>query len=60
VRTALSSLQFVEKDSIKADIKTKKVTFSADKSQFDFDKVKAAIAAQGFPDVKLITPPGTT
>jgi hypothetical protein len=57
VRDALSSLQFVEKETIKADVKTKKVEFSADKTQFDFPKVKAAIAAKGFDEVKLLSGP---
>jgi hypothetical protein len=57
VRDALSSLQFVEKTTIKADVKTKRVEFSADKTQFDLAKVKAAIAAKGFEEVKLISGP---
>ena len=57
MRDALSSLQFVEKETIKADVKTKKVEFSADKTQFDFPKVKAAIAAKGFDEVKLLSGP---
>ena len=60
MRDALSTLQFVEKDTIKADVKTKRVEFSADKTQFDFPKVKAAIAAKGFEEVKLISGPKTT
>lgn len=59
MRDALSSLQFVEKQTIKADVKTKRVEFSADKSQFDFDKVKAAISAKGFDEVKLVSGPKT-
>jgi hypothetical protein len=60
VRDALSSLQFVEKETIKTDIQTKKVEFSADKTQFDFAKVKAAIAAKGYEEVKLISGPKKT
>jgi len=58
VRNALGTLQFVEKDNINADVKTKKVTFNVDKSKWDFDKVKSAIADKGFKDVKLISGPG--
>jgi hypothetical protein len=58
VRSALSTLQFVEKDKIDADIKTKHVTFNVDKSKWDFDKVKSAIAEKGFKDVKLVSGPG--
>jgi hypothetical protein len=60
VRDALSTLQFVEKDTIKANVQTKRVEFSADKTQFDFPKVKAAIAAKGFDEVKLISGPKAT
>ena len=60
MRDALSTLQFVEKDTIKADVQTKRVEFSADKTHFDFPKVKAAIAAKGFEEVKLISGPKTT
>ena len=60
MRDALSTLQFVEQGTIKADVKTKRVEFSADKTQFDFPKVKAAIAAKGFEEVKLISGPKTT
>jgi hypothetical protein len=38
-------------------VKSKKVTFVADKTHFDFSKVKAALAAQGFPKVTLLTGP---
>lgn len=58
MRNALGTLQFVEKDNINADVKTKKVTFNVDKSKWDFDKVKSAIADKGFKDVKLISGPG--
>jgi hypothetical protein len=58
VRNALGTLQFVEKDKIETDIKTKHVTFNVDKSKWDLDKVKAAIADKGFKDVKLISGPG--
>jgi hypothetical protein len=57
VRDALTSLQFVEPSSIKADTQTKRVTFSADKTKFAFDKVKAAIVEKGFAEVKLISGP---
>ena len=60
MRDALSTLQFVEKDTIKANVQTKRVEFSADKTHFDFPKVKAAIAAKGFEEVKLISGPKTT
>jgi hypothetical protein len=59
VRSALKTLQFVEKDKpITADIKTQQVIFTVtDKKKFDLDKVKDALKAKGFPKASVLAGP---
>jgi hypothetical protein len=58
VAKALSPLQFVEKDSIRASVKQKRVIFTvADSTKFDEAKAKDALAAAGFPGAKVIAAP---
>jgi hypothetical protein len=59
VRSALKTLQFVEKDQpINADVTTQQVVFTVtDKKKFDLDKVKEALKAKGFPKAELLAGP---
>jgi hypothetical protein len=58
VRKALGSLQFVEKASVTADIKSKRVTFQVkENNQLDMERVKTALKNAGFPEVEVITAP---
>jgi hypothetical protein len=59
VRSALQSLQFVEKDkTIEADVQTQQVIFTVtDKQKFDADKVKEALKAKGFPKAEVLAGP---
>ncbi len=58
MRHALETLQFVEKASIRTDIVSKEASFTVkDPAQFDFAKVKGAIAKAGYEQVELIKSP---
>jgi hypothetical protein len=59
VRSALQSLQFVEKDKpIDADVETQQVVFTVtDKQKFDPDKVKEALKGKGFPKAEVLAGP---
>jgi hypothetical protein len=58
VRKALEPLQFVEQASIKADIKTKRVTFDVvPQKQLDLTKIKDGLEKQGFSEVKVLAQP---
>jgi hypothetical protein len=59
VRSALKSLQFVEKDQpIDADVETQQVVFTVtDKQKFDVDKLKDALKAKGFPKAEVLAGP---
>jgi hypothetical protein len=58
VRKALYSLQFVEKDSVTADITTKRATFRVkDNANLDVGQVKAALEEVGFKNARHISGP---
>ena len=59
MRNALATLPWVEQDSIKTDVNTQEASFRLkDKSQFDFEQLKKALANQDFPNVTLKHGPG--
>jgi hypothetical protein len=54
VRDALATLPWVEHSSIETDTNTQEVRFRLkDKSKFDVEEVKKAIAGKGFPNTTL-------
>jgi hypothetical protein len=54
VRDGLATLPWVEKDSVDVNASAKMVTFGIkDKSAFDFDKLKAALAKKYQTGLKL-------
>jgi hypothetical protein len=56
VQSALESLQFVEKGSVAADIKTQSAVFTVtDKRAFDLQKVKDSLSAKGYPRVTMLS-----
>ena len=58
MRAALGTLPWVEHDSIQADIKRQEVRFNLkDKSQFNADAVKKALATQRFANVTVKSAP---
>jgi hypothetical protein len=58
VREALATLPWVEKESIEADVPSRKVTFHiTDASKFDFEQLNEALKKQDFDDAQLIHGP---
>jgi hypothetical protein len=61
VRKALGTLQFVEQDTIKADVRTKRVVFTVSShGQFNEEQVKKALEGVGFGEAKVLEGPGST
>jgi hypothetical protein len=61
VREALATLPWVEQESVKADVPSRKVTFAVkDVHKFSFEEVKEALKQQDFNDVELISAPKKT
>ena len=58
MRKALSTLPWVEQDSIRASTSKQRVTFGfKDKSQFDEKAVRDAIEAKGFKTGQILSEP---
>ena len=59
MRAALATLPWVEPDSIQPDRGKRQVKFAVkDKTQFDFEAVKAALAEKGYDEgAKVLTAP---
>jgi hypothetical protein len=58
VRKALSTLPWVEQDSVQTDVNHREVGFNLkDKKAFNEEEVKAALKAQGFPEVTVKSAP---
>jgi hypothetical protein len=59
VREALSTLPWVEQDSVQANVDKKEVRFAVkDPKEFDLKAVQAAIGDKGFKEVNLLAGPG--
>jgi len=58
VRKALSTLPWVEQDTIQMNFKARELRFCLkDKSQFNEEALKKALKNEGFPDVQVKTGP---
>ena len=58
MRKALSTLPWVEQDSIQTDVDNRAVRFNLkDKSAFNEEAVRKALNAQGFKEVSVISSP---
>jgi hypothetical protein len=60
VRSALSTLPWVEGDSIKANVSIRQVKFTLkEKDKFDLEKIKEVLKTKGYSDVTVLTGPTT-